>query len=326
MIEPKVSIIILNWNGLNDTIECLESVRKIDYPNYEIVVVDNGSTDGSAEGIKRLFPEITLIRNKENLGYAGGNNVGIRYALKSEADYIFLLNNDTIVRNETILNLVQFFEKEHEYALASPLIFNYFKPAEIESYGSYVNPDTGRVKLLSSRQQYNCLSGAALMVRCDSIKNVGLLDERFFLYYEDTDWCFRFSERKYKFAIVETSVVLHKHGSSGGGNCSPLSLYYSIRNKRLFCEKRKPRNLNWLLKYYIKENFKLYSDYCNVNDKQRTIAVLGGIYDGKIKKYGKKSKEKNLLLFINRILSLIVFIIFFFTSLKSGFKTIIKRI
>lgn len=102
MYYPKVYIIILNWNGLKDTLECLESVFKLDYLNFEVIVVDNGSTDDSVNVILKTYPQVRLIENRENLGYTGGNNIGMRYAIERDADYIWLLNNDTIVEEDTL--------------------------------------------------------------------------------------------------------------------------------------------------------------------------------------------------------------------------------
>ena len=95
--QPKVTVIILNWNGKEDTLECLASVKKIDYSNFEIVLVDNGSVDDSVEAVSEHYPDVTLLQTGDNLGYAGGNNVGIRYALDNKAEYVLLLNNDTVV-------------------------------------------------------------------------------------------------------------------------------------------------------------------------------------------------------------------------------------
>ncbi len=105
--EPKIFIIILNWNGKNDTLECLDSAREIDFENYEIVVVDNGSEDDSVQAIRSKYKDVIIIENGANLGFAEGNNVGIEYALLHEADYIFLLNNDTVVDPGVIRNLLQ---------------------------------------------------------------------------------------------------------------------------------------------------------------------------------------------------------------------------
>lgn len=106
MKYPKVFIIIVNWNGLKDTLECLQSVFKQDYPNFEVIMVDNGSKDNSVQVIRNAYPQIILIENKENLGYTGGNNVGMHYAVNSGSDYVWLLNNDTVVEPDTLSKLV----------------------------------------------------------------------------------------------------------------------------------------------------------------------------------------------------------------------------
>ncbi|MFC1709535.1 glycosyltransferase family 2 protein, partial [Candidatus Omnitrophota bacterium] len=139
--NPKVSIIILNWNGLSDTIECLESVRKINYSCYDVIVVDNGSTDGSQEEIKKSFTEATLLENKENLGYAEGNNIGIRYALNNKAEYICILNNDVAVDSNFLMNLVQVANKDNSIGILGPTVLEYDDPEIIYSKGIRIQWD-----------------------------------------------------------------------------------------------------------------------------------------------------------------------------------------
>ena len=129
--QPKVFIIILTWNRLSDTLECLESVKKIVYPNYEIIVVDNGSTDGSAEAIARRYPEITLVKNESNLGYAAGNNRGMETALHMGCDYVFLLNNDTTIDAVCLDELVNRAESDPRVGAAGPKIYLHQDPSTV---------------------------------------------------------------------------------------------------------------------------------------------------------------------------------------------------
>lgn len=133
---PKVSIVILNWNGVKDTLECLESCFKIDYPNFEVIVVDNASLDGSLEKIKEKFPQVTLLQNSQNLGYAEGNNVGMRYAVTRGADYFWLLNNDTTVEVGALKMLVEVMESVPSVGLASPVIYSYDNQDKLQFCGS----------------------------------------------------------------------------------------------------------------------------------------------------------------------------------------------
>src|SRR3989339_346256 len=130
MNKPLVYILILNWNGKEDTLECLSSLKKIDYPNYKTIVIDNGSTDDSVKIINKKYPKIKIIENKKNLGYAEGNNVGIRYALKNKADYVLILNNDTIVDKKFLTELVKVGESNEKVGIVGPNVYCYFFQAE----------------------------------------------------------------------------------------------------------------------------------------------------------------------------------------------------
>ena len=146
MNKPKVAIIILNWNRLEDIAECLESVKKTDYPNYEVVIVDNGSKDGSLEKLSKEFPEAIILKNKENMGFAGGNNVGMRYAINSGAKYMWLLNNDTVVEPDTLRGLILEGTKAPGIGLLSPIIYYYSTRSKIQNCGSIMKWDTFEIK------------------------------------------------------------------------------------------------------------------------------------------------------------------------------------
>ncbi|WP_022948507.1 glycosyltransferase family 2 protein [Methylohalobius crimeensis] len=248
---PKVSIIILNWNGRDDTLACLDSVFKIDYPNFDVVVVDNGSTDDSVPAIRKAFPQAHLIETGKNLGYAGGNNVGIQYALNNKADYIFVLNNDTTVAPDVLTHLVQAAEKHPEAAVLGPVIYEMERPETIwtagEAFGegftcvhlrqgeseTVLNKDDGRT--------VDWVTGAAFFTRSSALRDIGLFDERYFLVYEESDWCFRARRAGYSCLIVPQASVWHKVGSAFGSESSPLRTYFSTRNRLLFAEQNLPK-------------------------------------------------------------------------------------
>ena len=153
MYYPKVSIIILNWNGLKDTLECLESVKKSDYPNYEIILIDNASKNREGEIIKSRFPELILVQNEMNLGFAGGNNIGMRYALKNGAYYVWLLNNDTVIESNTLSDLVAVAEKTPNAGLLSPLIYYYANPEQIQFCGSSFDKEDLQIKYINNKNK-----------------------------------------------------------------------------------------------------------------------------------------------------------------------------
>lgn len=241
---PRVAVVVLNWNGLADTLECLESLARLDYPAYEVVVVDNGSTDGSPAAIRERFPEVTLIETGENLGYAGGNNAGLRYAWQQEVDYVLLLNNDTEVASASLRLLVEAAEVDPRIGIAGPTIYYHDRPDVVWSAGGAIDwrrgttwmvgldeRDTGQFGV--GPRQVDFVTGCALLVKRPVLEQVGLLDERFFLYYEEVEWCVRARRAGFEIVHVPQAHVWHKI-MPGAQADSPLVHYYMTRNRLLF--------------------------------------------------------------------------------------------
>ncbi|HLR24626.1 MAG TPA: glycosyltransferase family 2 protein [Fodinibius sp.] len=248
--KPNVYIILVNWNGWKDTVECLQSLQKLDYPNYSIVVVDNGSTDQSVQQIRQRFPDIHLIENEENLGFAGGNNVGIRNALEREADYIWLLNNDTVVEKQALTHLVERMEKEPDLGICGSRLIYYHRRdtiqvlgggrynkwlATTENFGEH-QPVKEPFDRLEIEKELDFIIGASMLVSPKFIDEIGLLSEDYFLYYEEIDWGIR-AGSAFKLGFAPESIVYHKEGASTGasnrrkGQKSRLSDYYLVKNR-----------------------------------------------------------------------------------------------
>lgn len=250
MNYPKVSIIILNWNGLEDTIQCLESLKKITYPNYKVIVVDNGSKGNDVDVLEKKYKGyIRLIRNKENLGFAEGNNVGIRYALeKLNPAYILVLNNDTIVEPDLLIRLVEVIESKKEIVAVQPKILKKNNLQIIDSLGQEMYCD-GRIRdkginTLHNKKIPNPLEifgtcAAASLYRTSALREIGLFDKDFFAIYEDVDLSWRFRLAGYKIYLAPKAIVYHKRGISGKKSMSLTRSYYKNRNK-----------LAIILKYY----------------------------------------------------------------------------
>jgi len=237
----RTFVLILNTNGKKDTLECLESLRKTKAP-IEIVVIDNASTDNSVAAIKKKFPKIKIIENKKNLGFAGGNNAGIRYALKNGADEVILLNNDVIVPPGSIRNLVS-----NPSDITGCVLK--FKRNGILVYdlGGYINWWIGRATHEEVKNKKDIgpktpdyISGAAMCIRRKVFEKIGLLDERFFIYYEDADFCTRTKRAGFKIAVEPKAIIFHKL-SAFKGRRSLFSLYHNLRSNLLFINK----NLVW---------------------------------------------------------------------------------
>lgn len=244
MNYPKVSIIILNWNNLNDILECLESVYKSDYPNYEVIVVDNASSDGSHDEIKKLFPRAALIKNNENMGYAGGNNIGIKYAMCGDAQYFWLLNNDTIVEPDTLANLVRAGQTSSQTGLLSPVIYYYYTRSKIQFCGSYFDMDN--FKSVAFRDLFEAqkhgdkdvsLWGTALLIKRKVIEKVGFFNDNLFAYYEDTDFSLRSINIGFSNKIVLSAKIFHKsHFEDNGTRRNlPAYIYFYMSRNEYFC-------------------------------------------------------------------------------------------
>lgn len=244
---PVVYIIILNWNGWQDTLACVESCRNLSWSNFRILVVDNASSDGSEEILRSQLTDVEIIQSGANLGFAGGNNVGIRKALSSGADYVWLLNNDTVVDTEALSSLVNAMEGDKSVGIAGSKIYYLSDPQRIWSAGGFW--DKGKLRLrqrgsnqLEKKQFENLcvigsINGCSMLVRASLIREIGLLDESYFLYWEDTEWCARAKEFGYKILYVPFSKIWHKVSAKAGSG-SFLLYYYSTRNGFRFLKKR----------------------------------------------------------------------------------------
>lgn len=251
--HEKVGIIIVNYNGLKDTIECINSIKKIKYKNYEIIVVDNNSTDNSQYYLKKIFSDdITLILNNENLGFSGANNVGIKYALDMNCEYILLLNNDTEVE-EYFLNRMIECSINNNNSIVSPKIYYYKEYNTIWSAGGDIDWKKGvtyhyGVDKIDKGQydverQINFATGCCMLINKDTINKVGYLSEEYFLYYEDTDYCIKARSKGINIMYTPKANIWHKVSSSTGGAYSPLTLYYSTRNRLYFNDKYNQKNI-----------------------------------------------------------------------------------
>ena len=214
---PKVAIIVLNWNSWRDTSECLKSLQRITYPNYRVIVVDNGSTDGSGDRLRAEFCQHIFIMTNKNLGFAGGNNAGIEYALSEEFSYLLLLNNDTQVLNGNFLHeMVRYAEDNPEVGVIGPTVYNTEKEVQhtILYFPTLFNTICRRYLQVGENacgklQRVEAVSGCCFLVRSKAIEEVGLLDENFFLYAEEIEWCYRMRKAGWKVIYLPVKSVLH---------------------------------------------------------------------------------------------------------------------
>lgn len=247
MREPKVAIVILNWNGKDYTIKCIESLKNISYQNYKIIVIDNGSTDGSQTEIKRKFPSVLLIENKKNLGFAKGVNVGIKRALEDKnVEYIFLLNNDTIVEQNCLKELIRVAEnnRKKRVGMFQPKVLNMDNPKIIDTtghifkFGRIVDRGKGEI----DRGQYDNKTdiigacAAAALYKRKMLEDIGLFNEEYYIGYEDAELSWRAYKRGWKAKYVPEAIVYHKRHGTINKTSSKLKIklhYISLENQIL---------------------------------------------------------------------------------------------
>lgn len=235
--NPLVTCIVLNWNGWQDTVECLHALKKCDYPRLEIIVVDNGSTNDSVVRIRVAHPDILLLETRKNLGFAGGNNVGIRYALRHGSDYVWLLNNDTKPLPDALSKLVAKALTDNKIGGVASVTYYSDSPTNVEAWaGARVNLAIGysqNSRVPRGDSWFHSLNGTSMLVSCQTIQEVGMLDEGFFLYWEDTEFCLRLRKQGWRIAAAPESRVFHKVHASTSGNQLVLDRYQTASGLRL---------------------------------------------------------------------------------------------
>ncbi|KKI00366.1 hypothetical protein EO95_13910 [Methanosarcina sp. 1.H.T.1A.1] len=341
---PKVSIIILNWNGWKDTIECLESLYQIDYPNYDVIVVDNASKNESIEKIKEYAKgeievkskffifnpdnkpkkvieyttdglesknenlekyenldsdrKLIIIKNDENYGFAEGNNIAIRYALKTlKPGYVLLLNNDTVVDNYFVKELVTIGERDKSIGIIGPKIYYYdrdgknnviwFAGGKIGKWSGktyHLGRDKEDKDIYDEIKECEYLTGCAILLRRNLVEQLKGFDSSYFAYYEDVDLSVRATRRGWKNVYVPTSKVWHKVSKSTtkrGKKFSPTTIYYITRNKILFMKKHKSkfRYILFIIYFITYRNAQMFM-YLLLIEKDTTL--LKKFYQGMI--------------------------------------------
>jgi GT2 family glycosyltransferase len=246
-MTASVVIVVLNWNGRDDTLACLDSLREVVKDNVGVLVVDNGSTDGSVPAIRAAHSDVELIETGRNLGYAGGNNVGIGRAVAGGADFVLVLNNDTTCAPDMVDRLLDAAARHPRAGMLCPRILYMHEPERVWFDGARWKTDAltfgfpGKDRLASELpaddHETDFACGAALFVRAEVVREVGAFDERFFLVWEESDWCYRARKAGWSSLVVPAAKVWHKVGASFGSEASPLRTYFSARNKLVWLQR-----------------------------------------------------------------------------------------
>jgi len=253
--KAPVAAVVVNWNGRELLADCLGSLAGSDYDELSTIVVDNASTDGSRQMVRERFPNVTLVENQRNEGYAAGVNAGLEAAGTAGAQFALLLNNDLTVAPDAVSALVEAAAEHPGAAFVGPMIYYHDRPDVIWSFGGSVNWWTGDIHHIALRErdvgQYrdvigcDYVTGCAVLVSLEAIEDVGPMDTGYFMYNEDTDWCVRASRLGFSVIATPRARIWHKVSMSSGGGLTQFKIYHRFRSTLRFFG-RHARFYNWL--------------------------------------------------------------------------------
>ena len=242
MHEHKINIIILNWNGWEDTINCVNSLQETDCTEpYKIIIIDNCSTDDSVKRIKEAFPEIELIQNNSNLGFGGGCNTGLLRSMKDNAEFVWLLNNDTTVYTNSLQELLNTAGSNSNIGIIGSVLYFMNDTKSIQTWGGgYISFWTGMAKHIHYKKDAHKLqyiTGASMLIRVKALRDIGFFDDSsYFMYWEDADLCFRLVRNGWDITVAGKSKVLHKESASFKDNHHLLVRYFNQSAVVFFCK------------------------------------------------------------------------------------------
>jgi GT2 family glycosyltransferase len=301
MKHSSVFVVVLTWNGKADTIECLRSLARITDPEISVILVDNGSNDGTAEAVREEYPGIELIETGENLGYTGGNNVGIRRALDRGAEYVLILNNDTLVDPGFVRELLAVAARSERIGFVSPKIYFLDPPDLLWFAGARFSPWTGYGRMIGYRRrdrgQYDQVReidrpcGCVMLVSRRLCVEAGLLDPSLFLYADEIEWMLRAKKKGFKAFFAPKAIVWHKVSASVGKEGHPDAFYYGVRNTLYALNKHEaaPSTLPGKLRNLLVEMTFLFSTF-NLGSGawEGFRATWEGVRDYKRSKMGRR--------------------------------------
>lgn len=293
-MKPSVYIILVNYNGYADTLDCVKSLNNIHYDNFKIVIVDNKSTDDSVKIFKESLSEEILICSDKNLGFAGGNNLGIKYALSKMADYVLLLNNDTVVEKDFLIKMIDTISQDEKIGAVCCKILYHSNKDIIWFAGGYIDwfnflgkhtgfreKDIGKYDI---KRNVDFATGCVLLLSSEVISKAGYLPEEYFMYFEDVDYCIKIMDEGYKIIYAPGAVIYHKVGISGGGEDSAFSIKWGNRNRILLMDKYKSKvskiRFFLLMSVFLSTRIIRYTKYAFSGNKDKAKALMEGIRDG----------------------------------------------
>lgn len=306
---PLIGILVLNWNNPQDTIRCLRSIENSNYSNYQVLVIDNGSQDDSVAKLRTAFPELEILETGQNLGYSGGNNVGISYAIEQGVDYVMILNNDTLVAPSMLDKLVSAAEKFPQAGLVGPLMYRLESQSNLFAAGSFIDWEKGKTwhrimfqpasNILESleTQTVDFIAGCCMLISRTAIEKVGLLSPSYYLNYEDVDFALKIKTAGFSVLFVPEAIMWHKI-SATLDKLPLVNIYYITRNSLYFFNKYAPglnkyiavsniilRNMRTILAWSLLPR---YIQQDKTNDK---LAILLGMRDFFLGRSGIMGKD-----------------------------------
>jgi len=299
---PRVTALVLNWRTPDDTLAAVRSLRASRWPALDLLVVENGSGDDSAERLQRELPgEVELLVSEVNLGFAGGCNAGIRRALERNAAFVFLLNSDARVTETTVSGLVRALQANPRAGAAGPAVLTADEPPRLESFGGTIDLRTGRIRHRGAGEPWpavaagdepratTMLNGCAFLVRREAVEATGLMDERFFCYLEEADWCLRLGAAGWPVLLVPGETVRHDGGVSLGGTSSALRVYFGVRNHLLLLRKNAGRRWpgHWLRSFNVTALWLLFLVFSSgIGNREGLKMLMRGIADYRRGRFG----------------------------------------
>jgi len=294
----KLAVIVVNYNGRPYIGDCLRALASSRYRPETVVCVDQASSDGSAEFVAAEFPEVTLLRSHSNTGFTGGVNLAAERCLATQHDAVVLLNPDTVVDPDSLGRLVSAARRHPKSILAAAV--RLFDPPHVSgTYAGAMRWWCGRVAVppavrsssdSTADQRVTTASGCCLFIPAEAFRDVGLLDESYFLYFEDADFLERATSRGYEVWYVPSAVVLHKESSATGGRQSPLAIYYFIRNRHYFVRKHRRHTVVYavFLTYALADVAARFVRYIVTGRPALAAAVMRGAVDGWLRRVGRR--------------------------------------
>lgn len=251
--QPHVGVIIPAWNAISHTLECLKSLQRLDYPNYSIVLVDNGSTDGTLERVREQYPHVTTIRNEQNAGFAHACNQGLEAVFAAGASFGFLLNNDTLVAPDLLSQLLAVAQSWPSVGILGPTICYADRPETPWFTGMRFSAPIYFVRTAPKYQvqsdvpaAVDFISGCGMLVSRTVYARIGGLNQDYFMYYEDLDYCLSARKAGFDVVYVPQARMWHSLSVSSGGKDSPRKQYYQVKSSLIFCRRHTSGLWRWI--------------------------------------------------------------------------------